>query len=102
MNVQFIMYLCVFLLECATCKEIPAGWKMCAGCDKKGVVGSGCLSLVCCPMAHMSKNFSPNSVPCSFAVESSDSVDYLCPPCHANLLPATPAVNAAKKSGRAK
>ncbi len=95
------MYVCVFLLECATCKEIPAGWKMCAGCDKKGVIGGCCLSLMCGPLAHMTKK--PPSVPCSFAVESNNSVDYLCPPCNAKFnaksLPATPAPT--KKNGRA-
>ena len=40
----------------------------------------------------------PPSVPCSFAVETNNSVDYLCPPCNAKFLQATPAP--AKKSGR--
>ena len=94
----------LFLLGCVTCKQMPNGWKSCAGIDSNGAVDGDCLSIMCGPMAHYYSKKSPLPTPCSFVVESKDRVDYLCPPCKAkyNLAtaPAAPKRFAGKRGAR--
>ena len=94
------VFVFLFLLGCVTCKQIPNGWKSCAGVDKNGAVDGDCLNVMCGPMAHMTKKTTANPLPtpCCVAVESHQRLDYLCLQCKAKYNPAT-APSARKAAG---